>query len=191
MVAEIYPEEATMTERGTGDRLARALTLVQAEAGECSNDQPPGEWLVQQAALRGGLLAGFVALAGPASPWMRVDTIIVRCEQAAGLAEEIANLWPLDDGSTALDRAVVDGLDRPNTTHRRWGWPGSVFLAWRADGGSWLGATYCSFWWMSAVPDRQAQPTTARNLDEIPHYSVPGDISPVGMLLAEREADDR
>jgi prevent-host-death family protein len=35
------------------------------------------------------------------------------------------------------------------------------------------------------------RPTTTQHLDEIPSYAVAGDISPLDMLLAEREADDR
>jgi hypothetical protein len=126
----------------------QALGLCQAVAGERPNDQPPEEWLVEQAALRGGVLSGFVAPTGPASPRMQVDAIIVPCEQAVNLAEEISKLWPLDEGGgTALDLAVVEGLTRPNTTRHRWGWPGSAFLDWSADRGDWLGAVFCSFWW--------------------------------------------
>ena len=36
-----------------------ALAVVQAVAGERPNDQPPEEWLVKQAALRGGLATGW------------------------------------------------------------------------------------------------------------------------------------
>jgi prevent-host-death family protein len=35
------------------------------------------------------------------------------------------------------------------------------------------------------------RPTTTQHLDEIPSYLVSEDISPLDMLLAEREADDR
>jgi prevent-host-death family protein len=34
-------------------------------------------------------------------------------------------------------------------------------------------------------------PTTTRHLDEIPSFPVPENVSPLDMLLAEREADDR
>ncbi|GAA0331496.1 type II toxin-antitoxin system Phd/YefM family antitoxin [Actinoallomurus spadix] len=33
--------------------------------------------------------------------------------------------------------------------------------------------------------------TTTNDLDRLPHYSVPADVSPVELLLAEREEDDR
>jgi hypothetical protein len=72
---------------------------------------PPQEWLGTQAELRDGRLAGFVAPAGPASPRMRVDAIIVPCPQAEDLADQIARVWPVDDGGTALDLAVVEGPD--------------------------------------------------------------------------------
>jgi hypothetical protein len=35
------------------------------------------------------------------------------------------------------------------------------------------------------------KPTTTRDLDQIPGYTVPEDASPLDVLLAEREADDR
>jgi prevent-host-death family protein len=35
------------------------------------------------------------------------------------------------------------------------------------------------------------KPTTTRDLDRLPSYAVPGDVSPLDVLLAEREADDR
>lgn len=35
------------------------------------------------------------------------------------------------------------------------------------------------------------KPTTTRDLDQIPSYAVPEDASPLNILLAEREADDR
>lgn len=129
------------------DVAQEALTLVGAVAGERPNDQPPEQWLVEQAAQRGGLLAGFACPAGPASPRMRVDAIIVPCEQAVALAEEISKLWPIDDDGTALDLAVVEGLGHADDTRRMWGWLGSDFLDWRAGGGDWLDAAYCSFWW--------------------------------------------
>ena len=35
------------------------------------------------------------------------------------------------------------------------------------------------------------KPTTSRDLDQMPGFAVPGDASPLDILLAEREADDR
>ena len=35
------------------------------------------------------------------------------------------------------------------------------------------------------------RPTTTRNLSSLPRYEVPEDVSPLDILLAEREADDR
>ena len=35
------------------------------------------------------------------------------------------------------------------------------------------------------------KPTTTRDLDRLPSYAVPDDVSPLDVLLAEREADDR
>jgi len=35
------------------------------------------------------------------------------------------------------------------------------------------------------------KPTTTRDLDQIPTYTVPEDASPLDDLLAERQADDR
>jgi prevent-host-death family protein len=35
------------------------------------------------------------------------------------------------------------------------------------------------------------KPTTTRDLDRLPSYAVPDDASPLDVLLAEREADDR
>jgi prevent-host-death family protein len=35
------------------------------------------------------------------------------------------------------------------------------------------------------------KPTTTRDLDHLPSYAVPDDVSPLDVLLAEREADDR
>lgn len=124
----------------------QALTLCQVVPGERPNGQPPEEWLVEQAAIRGGVLAGFAAPAGPASPRMNVDAIIVPSEQAVGLAEDVAKLWPLDDRGTALDLAIVEGLAQAGATQRMWGCPGPEFLAWR-DGGDWRDAAFCSFWW--------------------------------------------
>jgi hypothetical protein len=132
------------------DVVREAFTLLLEPPGtERPNDQPPETWLVEQAALRGGGLAGFVAPAGPDSPRMRVDAIIVACAQATSLATEIAKLWPVDYGGTALDLAVVEGCASADTDRYEWGCPGSEFIAWRASSGDvgWLGAAYCSFWW--------------------------------------------
>ena len=35
------------------------------------------------------------------------------------------------------------------------------------------------------------KPTTTRDLDQLPSYAVPNDVSPLDVLLAERETDDR
>jgi prevent-host-death family protein len=35
------------------------------------------------------------------------------------------------------------------------------------------------------------KPVTTRDLDQLPVYPVPADASPLDLLLAEREADDR
>ena len=35
------------------------------------------------------------------------------------------------------------------------------------------------------------KPTTTRDLHRLPSYAVPDDVSPLDVLLAEREADDR
>lgn len=35
------------------------------------------------------------------------------------------------------------------------------------------------------------KPTTSRNLDQIPRYAVPDGVSPLGVLLADRETDSR
>jgi prevent-host-death family protein len=35
------------------------------------------------------------------------------------------------------------------------------------------------------------KPTTTRDLDQLPSYAVPDDVSPLDVLLAERETDDR
>jgi hypothetical protein len=129
--------------------MREALTLVDVPTGaERPNDQPPEEWLVAQADCRGGVLAGFVAPAGPASPRMRVDAIIVPVSQADDLADEIAKLWPVDqDACTALDLAIVEGLAATGATRHLWDAPGSEFVSWRADVSDWLGAAFCSFWW--------------------------------------------
>jgi hypothetical protein len=125
-----------------------ALTLVVDKLpGERPNDQPPEEWLVEQAERRGGVLAGFVAPEGPGSPRMRVDAIIVPCSQAEDLAGEIARLWPVEYCGTALDLAVVEGLASADASRHEWDAPGSEFLPWRAGTEEWLGAAFCSFWW--------------------------------------------
>jgi hypothetical protein len=125
-----------------------ALTLViDHRPGDRPNDQPPEEWLVDQAERRGGVLAGFVAPKGPCSPRMRVDAIIVPCSQAVDLAEEIAKLWPVEDYGTALDLAAVEGLVTADAGRHEWDAPGHEFLDWRARAQDWLGAEFCSFWW--------------------------------------------
>jgi len=115
--------------------------------GQRPNDQPPEEWLVEQAERRGGALAGFVAPKGPESPRMRVDAIIVPSSQAEDLAAQIARLWPVEGYGTALDLAVVEGLASRDADHRQWEESGPEFLSWRADTDDWLGAAFCSFWW--------------------------------------------
>jgi hypothetical protein len=124
-----------------------ALALVSKPPGERPNDQPPEEWLVAQAARRAGMLAGFAAPAGPASPRMRVDAVIVPCSQAGELASEIARLWPLDDGGTALDLAVVEGFASMDAERPCWEMSGPEFRSWRAAADDWLDAAFCSFWW--------------------------------------------
>ncbi len=124
-----------------------ALTLVRQYPGERPNDQPPEEWLVDQAEKREGLLAGFVAPKGPFSPRMRVDAIVVPCAQAEDLAGEIARLWPVAEGGTALDLALVEGLATVDATRRLWQAGGSDFAPGQPDNGDWLGAAFCSFWW--------------------------------------------
>lgn len=104
------------------------------------------EWLVAQAERRDGVLAGFVAPAGPASPRMRVDAIIVPRSQADSLADEIARLWPVDDGHTALDIALVEAFAGMDAERPLWAAPAAEFRAERADR-DWLGAAFCSFWW--------------------------------------------
>jgi hypothetical protein len=91
------------------DAVSEALSLVRTPPDERPNDQPPEGWLVAQAKARHGLLAGFAAPAGPDSPRIRVDAIIVPCKEAEDLAREIAKLWPVEDYGTALDLAVVAG----------------------------------------------------------------------------------
>jgi hypothetical protein len=115
--------------------------------GQRPNDQPPEEWLVEQAERRGGALAGFVAPKGPESPRMRVDAIIVPSSQAEDLAAQIARQWPVEGYGTALDLAVVEGLASRDADHWQWEEFGPEFLSWRADTDDWLGAAFCSFWW--------------------------------------------
>lgn len=125
-----------------------ALTLTgDRMPGERPNDQPPQEWLVAQAERRGGVLAGFVAPKGPASPRMRVDAIIVPCAQAEELAGEIGRLWPVEDGGTALDLALVEGFASMDAERHLWEAPGSEFRPGSANPRDWLGAAFCSFWW--------------------------------------------
>jgi hypothetical protein len=148
--AEDPDHEAGWWFRATPPEVVReALTLVHMPPGcERPNDQPPEEWLVAQAECGGGVLAGFVAPAGPASPRMRVDAIIVPVSQADDLADEIARLWPVDHGAcTALDLAIVEGLATAGATRHLWDAPGSEFASWRADVHDWLDAAFCSFWW--------------------------------------------
>jgi hypothetical protein len=130
------------------DIAREALTLViDKMPGERPNDQPPQEWLVAQAERRHGVLAGFVAAAGPDSPRMRVDAIIVPCSQADDLADQIASQWPVDGYGTALDLAVVEGLATVNADRPVWAATGYEFRPWRAATDEWLGAAFCSFWW--------------------------------------------
>ena len=125
-----------------------ALSLtVDWTPGMRANDQPPEEWLVAEAERRNGVLAGFAAPKGPASPRMRVDAIIVPSSQAEELATEIARLWPVEGYGNALDLAVVEGLARMDADRHVWASPGSEFLSWRASTHDWLGAMFCSFWW--------------------------------------------
>jgi hypothetical protein len=126
-----------------------ALTLVIDKLpGERPNDQPPEEWLVAEAERRGGMLAGFVAPKGPASPRMRVDAVVVPCSHAEDLAREIARQWPVEGYGTALDLAIVEGLVSPEDSKHQWDAPGPEFLPWCATSThDWLGAAFCSFWW--------------------------------------------
>lgn len=133
--------------RGAPPAVTReALTLVEKDPGERPNDQPPEDWLVDQAELRDGFLAGFVAPKGPFSPRMRVDALMVPCSHAQALASEIAQLWPVEEGGTALDLAVVEGLAAADATRFLWGAGGYEFPG-LMDTEDWLGATFCSFWW--------------------------------------------
>jgi hypothetical protein len=124
-----------------------ALALTHHEPGERPNDQPPQEWLVDEAERRDGFLAGFVAPKGPDSPRMRVDAIAVPCSQVEDLAAEIARLWPVEYGGTALDLAIVEGFDSRNAERHLWGVNGSEFAPGASGSQNWLGATFCSFWW--------------------------------------------
>jgi hypothetical protein len=129
------------------DAVSEALSLVRIPPDERPNDQPPEGWLVAQAKVGHGVLAGFAAPGDPDGPRMRVDAIVVPCEQAEDLAREIAKLWPVEDCGTALDLAVVEGLAVPEAQRHEWEASGSEFLDWRAGADDWLGAPYCSFWW--------------------------------------------
>jgi hypothetical protein len=66
------------------------------------------------------VLAGFAAPGDPDGTRMRVDAIIVACEQGEDLAREIARLWPVEDYGTALDLAVVEGLAVPEAQRHQW-----------------------------------------------------------------------
>jgi hypothetical protein len=124
------------------------LTLVFDKLpGERPNDQPPEEWLMAQAERHDGVLAGFVAPAGPPAPRMRVDAIIVPCSQAEDLAGEIARLWPIDGYGTSLDLAVMEGFASMDAGRPLWAATGSEFRPWRASTDDWLGAAFCRFWW--------------------------------------------
>jgi hypothetical protein len=76
---------------------------------------------------------------------MRVDTAIVPAAEAAGLAGEIASLWPVDEGGTALDLAIMAGLVDQDTDRVLWSIPGSEFRY--IPAGDWLDSAFCSFWW--------------------------------------------
>jgi hypothetical protein len=92
------------------------------------------------------MLAGFTA---PADLRLRVDAVIVPVSQAAGLARQIAELWPAEDGGDALGLAMVEGFAASDNDKHLWERPGSEFLPWRARTGNdeWLDAAWCSFWW--------------------------------------------
>ena len=124
-----------------------ALRLVDTTGARRPNDQPPEEWLVAQAECRDGMLAGFVVPAGPASPRMRIDAIIVPCSQAEDLADQIALQWPVDGYGTALDLAVVEGFASRSAEGPVWAATGYEFCPWRVSTQDWLGAAFCSFWW--------------------------------------------
>lgn len=128
--------------------MREALSLsIYWTPGQRPNDQPPEEWLVEQAGRRRGALAGSSRRKGPGSPRMRVDALIVPSSQAEDLASRIARLWPVEGYRTALDLAAVEGLASRDADHRQWEEPGPEFLSWRADTDDWLGAAFCSFWW--------------------------------------------
>lgn len=78
---------------------------------------------------------------------MRVESIILPCRQAEDLAHEIAGLWPLDFGGTALGIALVGGFAGANAAKPCWALSGSEFLSWRGHADGWLDAAICSFWW--------------------------------------------
>jgi hypothetical protein len=132
-----------------------ALGIVRSVPGLRADDQPPEDWLVEQAAARNGALAGFAAPARAASPRLRIDSIIVPSPEALGLAREIARLWPIDECRGALDLAVVKGFPRLAANDESWQWAigGSQFIAWHIDTGC-LGASYCSFRWDWPWPKR-------------------------------------
>jgi hypothetical protein len=102
---------------------------------------------VAQAERHDGVLAGFVAPAGPASLRMRVDAIIVPCSQAEDLAGEIVRLWPVDGYGTSLDLTVMEGFASMDAGRPLWVATGSEFRPWRASTDDGLGAAFCSFWW--------------------------------------------
>jgi len=77
------------------------------------------------------MLAGFVAPAGPASPRLRVDAIIVPCSQAEDLASQIAGQWKVDGYGTALDVAVVEGFASAKAERPLWAATGYEFHPWR------------------------------------------------------------
>lgn len=129
------------------DVTREALAVVDSAGAERPNDQPPEQWLVAQAERRDGMLAGFVAPAGPASPRMRVDAITVPSSQAEDLADQIARLWPVDGYGTAFDLAVVEGFASRDAERPVWAATGYEFHPWRAITQDWLGAAFCSFWW--------------------------------------------
>jgi hypothetical protein len=132
-----------------------ALAVVQAVPGLRLDDQPPAEWLVDQAAARNGALAGFAGPARPVSPRLRIDSIIVPCSEALGLAREIAKLWPIDGGRSALDVAVVQGFPRLDASDYSWRWTvgGKRLISVLTDIGC-LDASYCGFRWDWPWPKR-------------------------------------
>lgn len=125
-----------------------ALALAGNDPDERPNDQPPEQWLVDQAEQRDGYLAGFVAPKGPFGPRMRIDTIIVPVAQGRDLAGEIAGKCSIDGtSSTALDIVVVEGLATPDAARLLWQAGGYEFAPQHACSEDWLDAAFCSFWW--------------------------------------------